>query len=180
MKLLQKIILGIILVIGIGLTIALPFNMIYSTLFKGQALKAIINFGAAFLLLIFLFIWLLWLRRIYYRKLDAIATVEEMGAKTQTNFIVVRLLKTMEYILPFAFLALFMKGLTYVQIPPQKIFVDILWAMGAGVIVFLFHDGLRNYFITQNQITNALKLDEDKDKLKTKIKIKMERKNKEE
>ena len=94
----------------------------------------------------------MWLRRIYYRKLDAIATVEEMGQHTQTNFVVVRLLKTMEYILPFAFLALFMKGLTYIQVPPQKIFVDILWAMFAGVIVFIFHDGLKNYFITKNEV----------------------------
>lgn len=176
MKLFQKIILSFIKLVGVGLTIALPFEMIYSTLFKGQTLKAIINFGAAFLLLIFLFIWLMWLRRIYYRKLDAIATVEEMGQHTQTNFIVVRLLKTMEYILPFAFLALFMKGLTYIQIPPQKIFTDILWAMFAGVIVFIFHDGLKNYFITKNEVANALKLDMKKEELKKKQQIKMSRK----
>jgi hypothetical protein len=176
MKLLQKIILVSIMVVGIGLTFVLPFHLIYKNLFEGQELKAIINFGAAFFLLIFLFIWLLWIRRIYYRKLDAIATVEELGQKTQTNFIVVRLLKTMEYIIPFAFLALFMKGLTYIDIPPQKIFVDILWAMGAGVVVFLFHDGLKNYFITKNEVEMALKLDEDKEILKKKIKIKMEKK----
>jgi len=176
MKLLHKLILWALTGVALLLTFALPLYLLVDKLFIGQGIKAIINFGFAFALLFVLIIWMLWLRRIYFRKLDAIATVEEMGAKTATNFVVVRILKTIEYVIPFAFLALFMKGLTYVQIPPQQVFTDILWAMLGGFIVFLFHDFLKNYFIDQKEIADALTLDMKKEKLKQKQEIKFSKK----
>jgi hypothetical protein len=149
--------------------------MLINKLFIGQETKAIINFSMAFALLGIFLVWILWLRRIYYRKLDAIATVEEMGQNTQTNFVMARILKTIEYVAPFGFIALFMKGLTYIQIKPHAVFVQILYYFGAGFLILVLHDYLKNQWINEMIIRKANQLDDAKNKMRQRQEIKISR-----
>jgi len=171
MKLYEKLILLGLKILASLTTFVFPIVMLYNKLIIGQSTKAIVNFSVAFFMLGLFLIWILWLRRIYFRKLDAIATVEEMGQNTQTNFVIVRVLKTMEYVLPFAFLALFMKGLSYLQVTPQAVFVNILWFFLGGFLIFLAHDAIKNHYINKQIIRMAIKLDDDKAVLRAKMNI---------
>lgn len=176
MKFLEKLTLAVLKIIGYGITAILPFKMILDSLFIGQETKAIISFSVAFFALIVFFIWTLWLRKIYYRKLDAIATVEEMGQNTQTGFVMSRVLKTLEYTLPFVFLTMFMKGLTYIDIPPQAVFSNILWLFLGGFLVLVLHDAVKSHFVNEMIIRDAVRLDDNKKAFRKKQEITMKRK----
>jgi hypothetical protein len=88
----------------------------------------------------------------------------------------VRVLKTIEYVAPFGFIALFMKGLTYIDIKPHGIFVDILYLFAAGFVFLIAHDALKNHWINIMIIRKANKLDEAKLAMKVKQEIKLSRK----
>lgn len=176
MKMSRKLILLGIKILGYSVTFLIPFIMLYRQLFHNSIQKAQINFGIAFIALALLAIWMTWLKKIFYRKLDAIATVEEMGSKTATNFIMVRILKSLEYTLPFIVLTFFMRGLKYIELPPEKLFYDILLAFLGGFLILILHDGLKNHFINLTLVEESLELENKVETLKKKQAVKLSRK----
>ena len=99
-----------------------------------------------------------------------------MGQNTQTNFVMTRILKTIEYVAPFAFIAFFMKGLSYIEIKPHAVFVQILYYFAGGFVILILHDALKSYWVNQMIIRKAIKLDENKEIMKQRQLIKMSRK----
>ena len=56
-------------------------------------------------------IWGNWIKKKFYRKLQSIDTVEELGQVPETNFVLVRILKSIEIIFPFVIVAFLVKGI---------------------------------------------------------------------
>ena len=172
----QKSILSMIFGVAFVLTFIFPVKEIIENLYVGQSAKAVINFSVAFLTLGVFISWLLFFKKIYERKLQAIAVAEELGKKPITNFIVVRLLKALEYMLPFVILAFLMMGLNEVSSVPQAIFWNILAYQGAGLVVYIIHDYIRNYFLDANELEAALVTEMKVDALKTQYITKLNKK----
>ena len=77
-----------------------------------QKVFPIIDVSIALFAIVILLVWTNWLKKVFYRKLQSIDTVEEMGHNTNTNFVIVRILKSIEYIFPFLVVAFLVKGIS--------------------------------------------------------------------
>jgi len=153
MKLKQKLVLLPLWVIALFITSIVPLLYLYKNLFQDIIdHRARINFGIAFILLILFVINMIVLRRKLRIKEQSISVAEELGIKPQTNFIVSRIIKSLDYTIPGTFFYFLMKGLSAIDVPPATIFRDILMYFGIGICVFLVHDYLKNHYIVINEL----------------------------
>lgn len=179
MKIYEKLILWILLITGYGLMFFLTIWSIWEGFIVGQAEKVKFNFIIGAILLVSGFIFSGWIMKLYERKLQAIATVEEMGQTPATNLITTRILKMTEVLLPLTALAFLIKGLTdiNISIPPNIVITNIICWVVIGFGVLLVHDFLKKIFISKKNLRQTVKLNKQVDKYNQKqIKIQQKRK----
>lgn len=176
MKIWEKLILWLTWLAGYGLMFFLSIWSIYKGLIVGQAQTVKYNLIIGSILLVIGLIFSGWIMKLYNRKLQAIATVEEMGQKPVTNFIITRILKLLEILFPLAALTFLFKGITDVNItiPANIIMRNIIIWVVSGFIILLVHDFLRNLFLNRKVLREAIKLEDriNKQRNKRKHKIK--------
>lgn len=174
----QTISLWILWVIGTIITFGLPLYSVYKNLIKGQENKVIYSMSSALILFIVFLVLSRWVMKIYDRKLQAIATAEEIGVVPATNFIIIRILKQLEMILPIAIIGVILYGMTFIEIPPYLVFTDLVKWIGLGLVFYLAHDWLKVHYKNKNMISEAVAMDEKKDNLiQKRYKTEMKRKN---
>lgn len=129
-------------------------------------MKAVYSIMTAVILFIVFIIISKWLMRIYDRKLQAIATAEEIGVVPATNFIMARFLKHLEIMLPIGIISILLYGMTFIELPAHIVFKNVVLSMVIGLVIYLIHDGFKVYFMNQNKVLDAIKLDEDKERIR--------------
>lgn len=178
MKIKQFLVLLSFKILASIVSIGIPALFIYLKLFKGGVhVKPIIDVSVALMGIILLVVWTNWLKKVFYRKLQSIDTVEEMGQITNTNFVVVRILKSIEYLFPFIIVAFLVKGIASVW-AVEVIYQPFFWLLGCligGVVIMIIHDGIKKHYTNLNLVENNLNMKKKVEKLaRKKKKLKME------
>lgn len=161
MKIYQRIILLLFKLSAIGISVGIPAWFIYDKLIlDGGRVVPLIDVSVALGLVIILLIWSNWLKKIFNRRLQSIDTVEELGQIPQTNFIMSRILKSVEYIFPFMIVAFLVKGIATAW-PTQVIYKPFFWLLYCllgGVLIMVVHDGFKTHFVNLNIVDRNLRL----------------------
>lgn len=161
MKIYQRIILLLFKLSAIGISVGIPAWFIYDKLIlDGGRVVPLIDVSVALGLIIILLIWSNWLKKIFNRRLQSIDTVEELGQIPQTNFIMSRILKSVEYIFPFMIVAFLVKGIATAW-PTQVIYKPFFWLLYCllgGVLIMVVHDGFKTHFVNLNIVDRNLRL----------------------
>lgn len=177
MKTKQFIILTSFKILAAFVSIGIPAWFIYDKLFRsGIRVLPVIDISIALAGVILLLVWSSWLKRIFYRKLQSIDTVEELGQVSQTNFIMTRILKSIEYIFPFIIVAFLVKGVASVW-PIELVYQPFFWllyCLGGGVVIMIIHDGFKTHFTNINLIDRNLEMKKKVEKLEKDREIQLE------
>ena len=170
MKIWEKLILWSTWLAGMGVMLILPIYSIWTGLIVGQVEKVKFNLMTGVILLLIGIVFSGWIMKVYNRKLQAIATVEELGQVPVTHFVITRILKMAEILIPLAALAFIFRGITNaeIRIPAHIIMRDIIIWVTFGFIILILHDYLKTNFTNRKIVNDALKLDIKKEKLKRK------------
>ena len=92
-KISQFLILLSLKILAIFISIGIPAIFIFIKICNnGTKIVPIIDVSIALFAIFILLVWTNWLKKVFYRKLQSIDTVEEMGHNTNTNFVIVRIL----------------------------------------------------------------------------------------
>lgn len=167
-KLLQKISLWALWIIGTIVSFGLPLYTIYKNLIKGQETKVIYSMSSALILFVLFLIISRWVMKIYERKLQAIATAEEIGVVPATNFIIIRILKQLEILLPIGIIGIMLYGMTFIEKPSYIVFADLAKWVILGLVFYLAHDGLKVHYKNINLVSESISMDDKKEKLRQK------------
>lgn len=84
-----------------------------------------------------------------------------------TNFVMVRILKSIEYLFPFLIVAFLVKGISGVW-PVNIIYQPFFWlllCLLGGVLVMIVHDGFKAHFTNINLIDRNLAMKKNVEKL---------------
>lgn len=178
MKIKQFLVLLSFKILASIVSIGIPALFIYLKLFKGGVrVTPIIDVSVALMGIILLVVWTNWLKKVFYRKLQSIDTVEEMGQITNTNFVVVRILKSIEYLFPFIIVAFLVKGIASVW-AVEVIYQPFFWLLGCligGVVIMIIHDGIKKHYTNLNLVEQNLQMKKKVEKLaRSKKKLKLE------
>lgn len=128
--------------------------------------KAKYSFGVAFVILVIMIIGIVVLKRWYKRKLQSIDVASELGVVGTTPLIIKRLLLIFQVLMPIVIIALLLYGITAIEIPSYKLFIEYIYWFSGGFVVYIIHDVVRNHFLNRNAIEKALKLEQEKDELR--------------
>lgn len=151
---------------GTLVSFGLPLYTIYSNLIRGQETKVIYSISTALILFILFLVISRWIMKIYERKLQAIATAEEIGVVPITNFIVIRILRQLEVLLPIGIIGIMIYGMSFIGIPPYLVFADIAKWILLGLVFYLVHDWLKVYYINKNLVEDQLILQDNVNRLR--------------
>ena len=174
----QFLILLSLKILSIFISIGIPTIFIFIKICNnGTKIVPIIDVSVALFAIVILLVWTNWLKKVFYRKLQSIDTVEEMGHNTNTNFVIVRILKSIEYIFPFLAVAFLVKGISGVW-DSATIYVPFFWLLGClvgGMVIMIIHDGIKKNFTNLNLVEQNLEMKKNVEKLaRKKKKLKME------
>lgn len=171
MKVKQFLTLLAFKILAAFVSIGIPAWFIYAKLFSGEVkVEPIIDVGIALMGVLMLLVWSGWLKAKFYRKLQSVDVVEELGQTPQTNFVMVRLLKSIEYVFPFVIIAFLVKGIASVW-PVEVIYQPFFWllyCLAAGVVIMIIHDGFKTHFTNINLIDRNLAMKNKVEQLENK------------
>lgn len=128
-------------------------------------------FGILIILLLILFVYIKYIRRLFHRKLQAMAVVDEIGMYSAKSPVWNRIIKTIEYFYPFTLTLLFfflMKTL-FIQYPIfGKLYtmnILLLIVLGVGSVIFLIADLIKISMMNKQKVEDTLSSEIKKDKL---------------
>ena len=130
-----------------------------------EVTKARWSFSVAFVLIVLSAIGVKVLRAWYERKLQSMSVADELGVIGTTPIIIKRVLLLLQVAFPVGAFSLFLYGMTFIEIPSYKIFLEFVYWFIGGFVIYIAHDYLKKYFFDKNQIAKALRLDEKKKEL---------------
>lgn len=157
------------LLIMIGLPAFFGIKEIYShiEMIEGNRLSLNWAIAGAFIMLIFAFIYIKYIRKIFHRKLQALAVRDELGilpVKGILGIVTDRLLRTIEFVYPFGITLLILYVCKYMfgqYIVFSNLFdmnVILMYFAIAGFGVMLTGDFIRIEFMKKQEIDNKLNL----------------------
>lgn len=177
-KLSQKLFLLMFKIAAMFVSAGIPAWFIYDKMFKdGVKVMPIIDVSIALSGALVLMIWGNWIKKKFYRKLQSIDTVEELGQVPETNFVLVRILKSIEIIFPFVIVAFLVKGIASAW-PAEVIYQPFFWllyCMLGGVIIMIVHDGFQLHFTNINLVDKNLAMKKKVEKLERDRELQLER-----
>lgn len=176
----RKLGLFMISLTGLFISVGIPLVFLLHTVYTNIEIETVnkpkitYSFVAAGLIILILLVYAKWIRKIFNRKLDAMAIVNELGAFSSKPVFWNRILKTIEYILPAVVTLLFLTGLKvafigypiFEHLHNLNIYFIILLAVGS--IVFLIGDYLKVHFMNRQKIEDDLGSETKKDTLRLK------------
>lgn len=168
MKIWQKLVTYLLWLIATALAYIVPIILLFNNLVikNLDVPKAKYSFLTAFLLLVVMIIGIVTLKRWYKRKLQSIDVASELGVVGTTPLIIKRLLLIFQVLMPIVAVALLLYGITAIEIPSYKIFLEYIYWFSGGFVMYIIHDVVRNHFLNRNTIEKALKIEIEKDKLR--------------
>lgn len=171
MKITQRLILAGLKLIAIAMTLFGSVGLLYEKLFKTATKNTQINLGILFGLIVVMIIFYKYIMKWLNRKLTASTVADELGVVGTSNFILIRVFRTLEYVLPFIVITYGMKTLAKCKLPADTIFMQIVIYMLAGAAIFLVADYFKIQFLKDTEIRKSMKLDDNKARRKAKINI---------
>lgn len=161
------------LLVSIGIPLAFVVNAIYSSIEieTVDKPKVAFSFVAAGLMLILMIVYAKWIKKLFDRKLQALAVVNEIGMYSSKPVIWNRLLKTLEYVFPAIVMLIFVRGLRVVfslypifdQLYRINVWFIILLAIGS--VIYLVADFVKIAFMNRQKVEDELSSELKKDKL---------------
>ena len=128
-------------------------------------------FVAVIALLLLLVVYIKWIKKLFYRKLNAMAVCNELGIISAKPPVWNRIIKTIEYVYPFTITLLFIYLLKelFVQFPVfNKLFtlnIILLVVFGVGSVIFLIGDLIKISMMNAQKVEDDLSGEIKKDKL---------------
>jgi len=161
MKLWQNIVVWFIWSCATFLAFVMPFYKLFDKLIikHYETTRARWSFAIAFVLVIAVLILVKLIKAWYNRKLQSISVADELGIVGTTPIIIKRVLLLLQVAIPLIAASFFFYGLSFIEIPSYKIFIDFNWWFLGGFAVYVVHDYVKRYFFIHNQIEKAYKLD---------------------
>lgn len=134
-------------------------------------LKIFSIFAGFIALLILFFVYIKWIRKLFYRKLQAMAVVNELGMFSSKPPLWNRIIKTVEYMYPFTITLLFflILKILFLQYPIfEKLYgmnILLLVVLFIGSVVFFIADLVKISMMNQQKVEDDLSGEVKKDKL---------------
>lgn len=160
-------------IVTFGIPIAYLVYIIYSNIEFNPGSRIHINaaFISAILMIFIMILYVKLVKKLFNRKLQAMAVVDELGAFSSKPVVWNRLLKTIEFAWPVAIslLMFYILKLTFIQYEIfNKLFkINILCItlVGAGGIIFLIGDIVKIHLMNKQKVDDDLKSENKKNKL---------------
>lgn len=173
----RKFFLNLIYFLGFLISFGIPFAYLGIIIKDNLQLQAgnsvVINsafIGFGGMILLFL-VYIKWIKKLFNRKLQALAVVNELGMYSAKPPLWNRLIKTIEYVYPFTMTQLFFTILklifTQYSIFEKLVNLNILLieVLGTGAVIFLIADLVKISMMNRQKIEDALSTELKKDKL---------------
>lgn len=168
MKLGQRLITWGIWVIATAVAFVIPtWRLIDKLIIEHyEVTRARWSFVIAIALIVLMVVGVKVLKAWYNRKLQSMDVANELGVVGTTPTIIKRVLLLLQVAFPLGAFSFFLYGLSFIEIPSYKIFLNFSYWFIGGFFIYLVHDYLKNYFYTKNAIAKALKMDVKKEELR--------------
>lgn len=157
--------------ISVGIPAGFLIHIIYDNMEITNKKTINISFIGVFVMLLVLIIYVKWIKKVFDRKLQAMAVVDELGLYSARPVLWNRLLKTIEYTFPAGLMALFLFGMSK-AFTPYSIFKDLfgisIWFLvflTAGSLIYLIGDYVKLGLMNKQKIEDTLDVELKKDKL---------------
>lgn len=168
MKIGQRFVTWGLWLLATGVAFAYPLWRLFDKLIieHYEVTRARWSFAIAFILIAVMLIGVKVLRAWYNRKLQSMDVANELGVVGTTPFIIKRILLLLQVAFPLGAFSFFLYGLSFIEIPSYKIFLDFVYWFIGGFFIYLVHDGVKNHFYTKNAIEKAMIMDIKKEELR--------------
>lgn len=178
LKIWQKIIYYALLLVGWFVTVGIPLLILLDKLVieYWHIEKARFSFITMFAIGIIGGLLLLFLKRWYDRKLQALAVASELNAIGMTSPLIKWLLVFLQFAVPLGVVTALIYAFHYIQLPNYTLFIQFYGFFIGGFIILVANDYLKIHFLLQNEVQQQVKLDEKKDNLIIKQTLKVNRK----
>ena len=173
----RKFFLNLIYFLGFLISFGVPFGYLAIIIKdnlqfqEGNSIvinSAFIGFGGMILLFL---VYLKWIKKLFNRKLQALAVVNELGMYSAKPPIWNRLIKTIEYVYPFTMTLLFFFILKLIFIQYDifeslfRMNILLIEVLGTGAVIFLVADLVKISMMNRQKVEDTLESELKKDKL---------------